>query len=249
MGYNRLLETKEILNNFRDNQIEAFSDYARELKPSYGNRFDSGYNYAPISRPDDEFIYGAMSTLSNELKSKIFEFNIERDYITPKKAIEELQAHRKLLYDDLEKLNKLKAKYTNEIGDTPYPLYVTIICCKKVFDLFEHILESEEIKEAAAPGYVTNLENRLSEYEFENHWRALNKKYRIRVYSYLTFLALSIIAGVYASDYTLFSILALFLSFIHALINKNKTWDSLRSFVDKNLKEEKRKEWLENRQN
>ncbi len=245
MSYNRLLNTKNILNKFRNNYWSEFKDCVLDLKPSYGSRDISGYDYSPINDTDRDFIYGAMQSLHAELDSKVFDFDVEKEFISPQRAIDELKKASELVIYDLNKLIELKDKYSDENGLMPYPISITIHYHQKVHDLFRVVLESDEIVEAQEPNYRARLTNENLQLKFREHWRTLNRSYRIRVVIYVLFVILSIIIYLQTSENTLLSILTLLIPFVHGLINKTKTVESFRSFTSKKLKEEKYKEFIE----
>lgn len=173
--YNTLPIAKKLLNNFRDNYCKKVEAASSDLRPDWSNQ-GFGFNYGEIEDKDRRFIYEAIGTLGPELESSLFEFDIESEFISPKKAVNFLIKRYEIIKGDLEKLIDLKIKYSKD-GNTPYPISITINYHQKTVDLLEEVLKLREVQGLLKPGYLESVIEENYQLKFEKVWKNQILKY------------------------------------------------------------------------
>ena len=144
-GYNTLDEAKRILNNFRDNYYRNIEECRKEIKPDWDRTGLTGSYYNGIEEEDRQFIYQAIGTLGPELFSKLFDFDVANEFISPTKAVKYLFERYKLIKNDLNRLVALQEKYKS--GDSiPYPIEVTLDYHQKTVDVLEVVMGLNEVE-------------------------------------------------------------------------------------------------------
>lgn len=234
--YNTLPNAKRILNNFRNKYDREIREVSSDLRPSYREK-DGGYVYAPISEEDRQFIYGAIGTLAPEINSVTFDFDIENHFISPLKAINELKERRKLIDNDLSKLNELKLKYYNDKnGTTPWPIEVSIEYHQKVLDVIDVVLELPEVHEELNPGLIENYQIEIRELGFQLYWIKLKLKYSTQLLLYASLIFALIYYIINKDIYWYSSLFVSVLTLLHAVFLRINLIDSFVFLFNRNFK-------------
>src|ERR1035437_3998037 len=183
-----LEQTKEKLARLRKKYCEDLGYAKGDIKPNDSGI--SGYSYSGIENRDKDFIYGAIGTLNQTICNSYtgIAFDIH-NFITEKKALEELRKDFEFIKEDYVKLLSLKPKYGGE-NNLFYPLTVCIRYHQEIYDILEEILNSQEVKEFESPGESENLRKEILNYKFKEFWRKKQWKYIIHLILFLPFLAM-----------------------------------------------------------
>jgi len=237
-SYNTLPTAQKILNEFRDKYHKTVEDCRSDIRPDWDETGITGYSYKGIEDKDRHFIYQAIGTLGPELRSVLFDFDVSGHFITPEKAVEYLKVRLALIKSELEGLQELRTKYSNN-GGTPYPIAVSIEYHQKTVDILGIVLKLDEVQDVLNPGYVESLEEENISMKFEKHWRKELRKYGWQLFTFLIFLAAVVLLLIYRASYTWVGIIAGIIPIANSFITKTPIKESFRAFFGSKLKEEK----------
>jgi len=186
-----LLENTTLtLKRFHKRYGNYVKNATRDIKPDYSERgLQPGYSYKGYDDKDREYIYYKVREMDCIFHDSngVIRFDIENEFITEKRAVEELISTKQFIEEVLTELKEIEKRNVGR-EYSKYPLQVCFGIFSEVNDILQEIFDHEEMISFLNPRKLKSLEDENILLKFNVFWRKKILRCSIHLLFFIPFI-------------------------------------------------------------